>query len=209
MNKSLALLSTALLLATASPAFAASSVDLTVTGLITPSACTLELPGVIDFGKISAKDLNQDRQTRLEDKTLQLTVNCEAKTLFALNPVDNRAGTSSSSSPTAYGLGLINVTEKLGMYIFGLRNQVTTPPSADILQFRDGQWRSFWIDDSATPNQLLAFGGLQSDVGYLPEPIESASVEIWLNTWIARADSLTLSNEVALDGSATLELKYL
>ena len=78
-----------------------------------------------------------------------------------------------------------------------------------MLQFRGGQWRSFWIDDYATPNQLLAFGGFQGDVGYLPEPIENASVEIWINTWIARADSLTLTNEVALDGSATLELKYL
>ncbi|QJI30864.1 DUF1120 domain-containing protein [Pseudomonas sp. ADAK18] len=209
MNKSLTLLSTALLLATASPAFAASSVDLTVKGLITPSACTLELPGVVDFGKISAKDLNQDRQTRLEDKTLQLTVNCEAKTLFAINPIDNRVGSPSQTHPAAYGLGLINDTEKLGMYVFGLRNSVTEPPSTEILQFRDGQWRSFWIDEYATPNQLLAFGGFQGDIGYLPEPIENASVEIWINTWIARADTLNLTNEVALDGSATLELKYL
>jgi hypothetical protein len=209
MNKSLTLLSTALLLATASPVFAASSVDLTVKGLITPSACTLELPsGVVDFGKISAKDLNQDKQTRLEDKTLQLTVNCEAKTLFAINPIDNRVGSPSQTHPAAYGLGLINDTEKLGMYVFGLRNSVTEPPSTEILQFSGGKWRSFWIDDYATPNQLLAFGGL-NESGFFPEPIENVSVEIWFNTWIARADTLNLTNEVALDGSATLELKYL
>jgi type 1 fimbria pilin len=50
MNKSLALLSTSLLLATASPAFAASSVDLTVKGLITPNACTPALSEVLIDG---------------------------------------------------------------------------------------------------------------------------------------------------------------
>lgn len=69
MNKSLTLACTALLLASTAPAFAASSVDLTVKGLITPSACTPNLPGTVDFGKISAKDLNQDSQTQLEAKT--------------------------------------------------------------------------------------------------------------------------------------------
>ena len=42
-------------------ALAASSTDLTVKGLITPSACTpaLSNAGAVDFGKLSAKDLNQ------------------------------------------------------------------------------------------------------------------------------------------------------
>ncbi len=52
MNKSLTLLSSVLLLANALPTFAASSVDMTVTGVITPSACTPSLPGAVDFGKI-------------------------------------------------------------------------------------------------------------------------------------------------------------
>jgi type 1 fimbria pilin len=44
MNKTLSALWTALLLTAASPAFAAST-DLTVTGIITPGACTPSLSG--------------------------------------------------------------------------------------------------------------------------------------------------------------------
>jgi hypothetical protein len=32
---------------------------------------------------------------------------------------------------------------------------------------------------------------------------------LWINTYIARADSLTLNDEVPIDGSMTLEIKYL
>ncbi|PNA52870.1 hypothetical protein C1Y14_34105, partial [Pseudomonas sp. MPR-R5B] len=60
MKKPLAALATLVMLATSGAAVAASSVDLTVTGLITPTACTpsLSANGVVDHGKISAKDLS-------------------------------------------------------------------------------------------------------------------------------------------------------
>lgn len=69
MKTPVSLLSSALLLAMTSSVFAASSVDLSVKGLITPSACTPSLPGDVDFGKIAAKDLNIDTSTALERKT--------------------------------------------------------------------------------------------------------------------------------------------
>ena len=57
---SLALL-TPLLIACAPMAFAASSADLSVTGLITPSACTPSLSdgGIVDHGKLTVKDLKR------------------------------------------------------------------------------------------------------------------------------------------------------
>ncbi|MBT9299650.1 MULTISPECIES: DUF1120 domain-containing protein [Pseudomonas] len=207
MNKSLTLACTALLLASTAPAFAASSVDLTVKGLITPSACTPNLPGTVDFGKISAKDLNQDSQTQLEAKNLQLTVSCEASTLFAINPVDNRIGTSTRNG--AYGLGLINGTEKLGRYFISVRNPVTDIPSIMLTMHAEGRWSELFEDDAVEPNNLFAFGNLDSESGWAPHPLQNAAVEIVLNTAIAPAKDLTLTNEVALDGSATLEVKYL
>lgn len=46
---------------------------------------------------------------------MQLTVSCDALTLVALQPTDNRLGSSSdSASPIKFGLGLINGNEKLG-----------------------------------------------------------------------------------------------
>lgn len=200
----------AVLLSASSLASAASSTDLTVKGLITPSACTLDLPGgVVDHGKISAKDLNQDSHTQLEAKTLQLSVSCEAKTLFAIVPIDNRAGSGSTSGDGAYGLGLVNGTQKLGFYELMLRNPVTDLPSAILVEFRSGRWWDLWPEDPTTPNRMVAFGSFNTEVGYFPEPVKNAAVEIVINSRIAPARNLTLTNEVALDGSATLELKYL
>lgn len=201
----------AVLLSASSLASAASSTDLAVKGLITPSACTLDLPGgVVDHGKISAKDLNQDSHTQLEAKTLQLSVSCEAKTLFAIVPIDNRAGSGSISGDGVYGLGLVNGTQKLGFYELMLRNPVTDLPSAILLELRyEDRWMDLWPEDPTTPNRMVAFGNFSMDVGYFPEPVKNAAVEIVINSRITPARNLTLTNEVALDGSATLELKYL
>lgn len=42
-----------------------------------------------------------------------------------------------------------------------------------------------------------------------PVPVKELVMEMEVSTSIARTDSLDLSNEVTLDGSATLEVKYL
>ncbi|MGO4799303.1 DUF1120 domain-containing protein [Pseudomonas sp. W22_MBD1_FP4] len=207
MNKSLTLLSSVLLLANALPTFAASSVDMTVTGVITPSACTPSLPGAVDFGKISAKDLNADAQTRLPDQTIKLSVSCEGSTLFAITPFDNRTGSSTQNS--AFGLGLINDTEKLGRYYLSMRNPVADVASTLLSTRGEGRWGELYDDDAVVPNALIALGSFDATNGWLPHPLQDMSVEVVLNTAIAPAKSLTLTNEVQLDGSATFEVKYL
>ena len=207
MKTSVSLLSSALLLTITSSAFAASSVDLTVKGLITPSACTPNLPGDVDFGKIAAKDLNQDSYTPLEKKTLQLSVNCDAATLFAIHPVDNRAGSSPSSA--GFGLGLINETQKLGLYQLSFSNPVAETPSTLIAMYNsEGRWTDLLADDGIAPNDLVALGS-RSESGWAPHPIKDALMDMTLHTLIAPARNLTLTSEVAIDGSATFEVKYL
>lgn len=211
MNKSLNLVGAALLLASATSAFAASSVDLTVKGLITPSACTPGLSGngVVDFGKISAKDLKPDSATRLADKTVQLTVSCEASTLFAIKPTDNRAG-SSSSGNIAYGLGLINGNEKLGRYYLTFINPVSDIPLTALYSSDNGAtWREHLDDEAAIPSQLYAFGNRGEDFVWAPQPLQNVMVGIALNTAIAPTNTLTLTSEVPMDGSTTLEVIYL
>ncbi|MFL1493854.1 DUF1120 domain-containing protein [Pseudomonas antarctica] len=95
MNNLFALLSTALLLTSTSTVFAASSADLTVKGLIKPSACTPGLSSnVIDYGKVSAKDLKQDSYTFLGESLLQMTLTCDAPTLAFRNATNNGAAIS-------------------------------------------------------------------------------------------------------------------
>ncbi|WP_392891122.1 DUF1120 domain-containing protein [Pseudomonas migulae] len=207
MNKPLNTLVGAILLATSASVFAASSTELTVTGFITPSACdpALSNGGNVHYGKIPVKDLNadSDRYTELEEKSLQLTVMCHAPTLMALEAKDNREG--SEFSPGSFGLGLINGSEKLG----ALQMRVPSPsadgvPSRTITSPRNGsKWTAVYFL-TGTNMMSVAKPGT-----FLPIPIELYNAELLVQAFIAPTSGLDLSNEVPIDGSVTLTVRYL
>lgn len=206
MNIRLSTLAASALLLSSATAFAASSVDLTVKGLIVPSACTPTLSGggVIDHGKISAKDLNPDRNTVIGKHTLGLTVNCDAAIQFALHSIDNRAASGSYAS---YGLGFINDTQRLGGYNLTLTNTVAeegvvVQPIASPDQGNTWYGEKFW-----EPNLYMSVASMDDDTQ--PLPVKDLRADLEVQTFIFRADGLDLSNEVNIDGSATLEVKYL
>ena len=209
MNKHLSLLTAALLLTGASSAFAASQTDLKVTGTITPVACepTLANGGVVDYAKISFKDLNEAVPTVLGVETIQLTVSCTASAQFAISTIDNRPGTS--FVPAQMGLGLINGTEKLGTYQLGFKNPVADVPVRIMSSYNEGDtWSEFFDDGSMATNDWIAFGNNTSGT-WTPEFVENVTVDMWLHTQIAPTNSLSLTDEVKLDGNATLHIKYL
>lgn len=203
MKKPLAACSAILLTGCLSNAFAASSVDLSVSGVITPSACTpgLSSNGNIDLGKISAGDLKQDTNTVLPRRTLRMSIDCDASTLFALQGTDNRA--SSSTASTGYGLGLIDNTQKIGRYYLLMANSVAAMESFDggvtWMELDDAIWQR---------NNLAAFGaGLNGP--WVPIPIKALTTDLVVAPMIAPAKDLNLANEVQIDGSATLTIQYL
>ncbi|NWC94509.1 MULTISPECIES: DUF1120 domain-containing protein [unclassified Pseudomonas] len=206
MNKLLKTVASTLLIACAPGAFAASTVDLTVTGLITPNSCTplLSGGGQVDHGKISAKDLNTDKMTVIGVQTLQMSVSCDAAILIGLKAIDNRAG--SSSSGQGMGLGLINGDQKLGFYYLYLRNPIADTVAVQPIITEDNG-RS-WFNDAFWNPQFLSSVGAMSDDSQ-PIPVRDLTVDLEVQTVIARTDGLDLSNEVPIDGSATLEVKYL
>ncbi|WP_455827203.1 DUF1120 domain-containing protein [Pseudomonas graminis] len=211
MKLTLNALATALLIGTSASALAASTVDLTVKGIITPNACTPRLglsgSGVVDYGKISAKDLNLTAPTQLPRTTLQLTITCEGDTLFAVKGTDNRAGSNSSDGD--YGLGLINGTQKLGAYDLVLNNAVADDVAVTVLESRDnGTTWAESANENLPPSSLAAFGDRSSGT-WLPVPARQVITDLMVYAQIARADSLDLSDEHPIDGSATLEVKYL
>ena len=201
-----------LLLAMAFNAIGASRVDLAVHGAITPSACTpsLSAGGVIDYGKIAAKDLAADSSTWLPDVTLKLQVNCTAPVLFALRGTDNRTGTAHKDDGYGYGMGLINGDEKVGTYLMTLRSPVSdTAQVIPLISTNNGEfWWGFPQGAWLTWHTLTAFGNSDSGV---PAPLALASVtaELLIEASIAPASGLTLDREVPLDGSATIEVLYL
>lgn len=197
----------AALLASVGPAFAASSIDLSVRGAITPSACTPGLPnaGVIELGKVSAKDLRLDLPTYLPRQTLEMTVTCEAATLFAIAAQDNREGTESSLDFYNFGLGLINGSEKLGYLTISMSGPTGDGVSVRAIGSQDGgttwQRESAFMDDGLT--------SVADMTTLAPLPVQRLVTGLQVGTVIAPASNLTLTNEVPIDGSVTLTISYL
>lgn len=207
MKKTFNSLFAALLITGAGNALAASSVDLTVRGLITPSACepTLSNGGVADIGKISAKDLNADQETVLPYQFLQLAVTCDAATLMALEAKDNRAGSSYGDNPELFGLGLINGAEKLGGMELRINDPVADGVTPWVIASEDGG--STWIRHHYFSQVNILSVGTTGIAA--PIPVQQFTSSLQIRPIIAPASGLTLNNEVAIDGSATLTVKYL
>ncbi|AKA84640.1 DUF1120 domain-containing protein [Pseudomonas synxantha] len=200
-----ALTSATLLLATTTT-FAASTVDLTVKGLIVPSACTPSLSsgGVIDHGKISAKDLNPDNPTMIGLHTLTMAVVCEGQTLIALQSEDNRKGSSISNGD--YGLGLINGTEKLGHYHIRVINPIADGVAVQSIASINGQ-DNWFLEKFWDPTLYMSVADMSDPTQ--PVPVQELLLDLEVDTTINRTDRLDLSNEVQIDGSATLTVMYL
>ncbi|MBN2977314.1 DUF1120 domain-containing protein [Pseudomonas sp. MAFF 301380] len=188
------------------PALAASSVDLSVTGLITPSAChpTLSDGGVYDLGKIAARDLNVDRPTRLTEHSLQLVITCEATTLLAIQPKDNRLGSSSAQvNPHIFGLGLVNATQPLGYMELRLMSIM----GDGVRMYGISTGGANWFPTSIlSPNLLTSF---TNRLFLGPEPLRYLNADLLISPIIAPANTLPLAEEMPIDGSVTLSMHYL
>ncbi|SEM32273.1 Protein of unknown function [Pseudomonas sp. ok272] len=209
MNKTFYALTATALLATSTSALATSTVDLRVTGKIVLSSCTPSLSrnGVVDYGKISAKDLNQATPTALPEVTLQLAVDCDAPTLFSVSGADNRSG--SASQPGAYGLGLINGNQQLGYYALYLNSAIADSLETNILQSVDEGITWGLLGEGTLPPAVWAGFGDQTGGKWSPKAIANLTTNLVVQGAIARADQLDLTDEQPIDGLATLEINYL
>jgi hypothetical protein len=205
MKKYFIALSTAALFNVA-PYALASSTDLTVTGVITPGACipSLSNGGVVDNGKISAKDLNPTENTLVGTHPLKLTVVCDAPMQFALDPIDNRAGTASGIS--WFGLGLTDAGEKLGIVVVGVSNAFADGVAAQAIDSKDNgtTWEQTKL---SSPGYILS---VASNTDHsTPLKVKDVTMDFEVRTSIAPANSLTLTDEVVMDGAVTFQMTYL
>lgn len=195
-----------LLIVCAPVAVAASSTELSVTGIITPRACTPSLSGsgIINHGKVMAKDLSADQNTRLPNGTLFLEVSCESATLFTLTTIDNRGG-SSAIHPTQHGLGIVNDDQSLGSVGFGLFDAVAdSMPVKTIMSRDDGaNWRVSSYLGHAGRTSFAALTDTST-----PIAIKQLNARLTAFTTIVRANDLTLTDEIPIDGHVTVQLNY-
>ena len=186
-------------------AVAASTTELVVSGRITPSACTptLSQGGVIDHGKISAKDLSPSNATVIGNDSIQMSVTCEGQTLLAIRATDNRAGTASGEFN--YGIGLVG-GKPLGAYFLLWRK----PLADDVMVQSIGSYNqgATWLSETiAEPGMYMSVAPLGHT--HTPYAIKRLDLDLGVQTYITRTAGLDLSNEVPIDGSATLEVMYL
>ncbi|WP_448652840.1 DUF1120 domain-containing protein [Pseudomonas fluorescens] len=202
--------------AMAASAQAASTVELTVGGLITPMACTpvLSAGGLIDFGKISQKDLNQATGTRLPLKSLTLTVSCNAPGRYALRMRDNRDGTAHVNSEIYYGLGLDSAGNKLGVYSVKFDPKQTVADALPVTYGTESTTGGVaWRTSNTNPidigsKSLLGFTDVVGSTAG-PSAIQNLTSTLTLEAVINAKQNLDLSVETPMDGSATLEVVYL
>lgn len=205
-----------LLLGGTSAVQAASIVDLAVTGLITPTACTPQLSdgAVIDYGKISQQDLKVDRSTRLPVKPLHVNIACNAPNRFALRMHDNRDGSAMVNSEIYYGLGLDHSGNRIGLYSMTfdpLQTVVDSTAQAYGTESTTGglAWRTANLNPiSIGANSYLGFTDTAGSTAG-PSAIQTLSSTVKVETLINATQNLDVSRETALDGLATLEVVYL
>jgi hypothetical protein len=205
-------------------ALAANSVDLRVTGTITPSACDISLiGGDFDLGAISANTLAATTTTTLPvsaGKTLNIV--CSGATQVAFKAIDNRASSVPSGiaqiAVSAFGLGMDGVNKPIGYYQIQMQAAtVLVDGAAGKYKASDDSGAS-WFTFAATELSMVSFA-LSPRIYALdlttngnasqPTPITNASVGLQVVATIQPESTLDTNSQIIIDGSATIELVYL
>ena len=212
MKKSVLSLSVLLGLAVANAN--AATTDLTVTGTITPAACTPTLGngGLVDYGVLSVPDLEEATTIyRLPAKNLNFSIDCSAPVLFALIANDNRRDSADTTNAALMGLGK---HEDQNIGYFGMRwdeenTQVDGVRGYPLYSNDAGNsWQNVLTatltDAGRAPNNRLSFSNTG---GATPVPATNVNVIMDIIGGIYKA--LPINSAVPLDGSATIEVVYL
>lgn len=197
-------------------ALAASSVDLSVSGTITPVACTPTFSnnGLVNYGKISRQDLSVDQRTQLHDEFLVLDISCTAPARFALIMHDNREGSAIVNSEIFYGLKYDRSGNRIGLYSLHFDpTDTVVDPLPQVYRTDSTTAGRAWSLSRSTPIPIAAksYLGFTDVAGSTAGPvaIRNLSTRVTLVTIIAPTSTLDLSDDAELDGSATLEVVYL
>ena len=207
----------------ANTALAANSVDLRVTGTITPAACDISLAGGdFDLGTISAQDLNATTETDLGSSTTkQLNIVCSGATQVAFKAIDNRASSRPSGvtgTSSIFGMGMDSANNPIGYYkIFSWPANAVANGSPAVFRHSNDEgatWTEAAKDASVSfvaydiQQRIYAIDPTSGGTGQ-PTPITSASAIIQVRPIIQPENTLDTSSEITIDGSATIELVYL
>lgn len=221
-NQKLATLSLALAASMASFGAQAQSIDVRVIGTITPAACIPSLAGggVVDYGNIAASTLNQTTATALPVRSVAFTITCDAPTRVALRAMDNRASSAvpgiiqivspGLTAEHTFGLG-VGAGKNIGGFALQLEpGGITLDGSTAITNMASSDGGATWTGRfggyTRHDGRMMSWATTGSTV---PTAFTTMAGTLDVHTVIDKAENLTLTSDVELDGLATLELVYL
>lgn len=219
-------------MATAAIAHAATTADITVSGIIEPPACNITVVGTVDFGTKTAAEVRAaDGLSSYESGNFygmlppanqEMTVDCEGPRAFSLTLTDNKSGTrvpmSQTDDPVQMGLGTAPNGQKIGNWVLVLQNVWATnnigqPPQFIVGMLNRptgslGAWDVIPYTNGAwKPN--TQYGFQTSGIETSPPAYTRVTSTLSTVAWISETLLNTLSERTYLDGSATITLEYL
>lgn len=224
----------AILLSTFGAAQAATDAELSVIGIIKAPACNVAMlnDGVAAFGKIGRNVLSPTMATAIGNRQVDLTVTCDAVTLLAVKVTDNRAdqipggnikvsfdgsavpGPNDHSPASQLGLGKSPTNAAIGAYALAFGKPVIDKIVASHIGANNsGAVRLSSFDTASLhfdKNTMTHFAAHSSDassnanmpglVHVFPMAVAAA---------IDKSGNIPGTEDVELDGSATIEVLYL
>lgn len=189
------------------------------------------------YGKISKTRLQEAAITPLEVKSLPLKIDCDGATKLAVSALDNKTGSNPFTTGTVDGSDAGEATNQsaadlfgLGTYIVGTgETAVTKKIGGFTLALRASSakldsvqaYTAVSLNNAATWATTVygQLGGAAATKSWRTWTATSGSAvpaqgrifeaDLMVKPWIQPRKDLDLTDKVALDGSATLEVKYL
>jgi len=190
----------------------AQSADLSITGKILPGACVIDLGngGVAELGDIRSTSLDAEKMTELDPVDLTVSVSCDSAVRFALQGVDNTG--DSAYTAFRYGLGRTADDEKIGSATIGLKGISIDSANGFATTSYDGG--ATWSNSVAGNPALIPTDGMvgfaaEQGVTTGPTGIESLQGTLEVKASIAPTSGMTITGDVPINGSATINVMYL
>lgn len=191
-------------------AFAAGTAELAITATVRPHPCTLSIAngGTFDFQAIRASTLRADKYTDLEARSSTMSISCPASMKFAVRVLNNRISDATAGTPLAYGLGRAGNADIGVFHIDFIGHTLKADGYPARLLYRErGRWQPGYSSRGASPEREFSWNS-QYDV-HSPQAFRRISIDLEVQPSIAPTKRLPITSAIELDGSATLELKYL
>ncbi|VBB10342.1 hypothetical protein,Protein of unknown function (DUF1120) [Burkholderia stabilis] len=209
------------LLAMGSTSTFADSFNVKVIGKIKPAACTPALAGsgTFDYGLIGTAELSPTEHTLLAVRSDSLTITCDATARVALTTADNRAGTGAfssninffgTSSPVGWQFGLGTASGKnIGAFAIRFRNNSFQADGVAVESIFSNTGGATWAVSNGITNNTGGYESWAKKGQLVPVAAKVFTGTLDVQAAIDKTSNLDLSQEINLDGLATVSLVYL